>query len=755
MDANTLNLYSVAAGLSICLSLVMAIFARFENCSPLIGRFALGLLVLTAGFFLAGIGLMLPVWGRVVVSNLVLLAAAPILYSGIAAYCAGSPARTDRWGWAVVAASAPAFVYWGLMEPNGMYRSVVFSLAVALIHVRSARDLLRAAVNRIGGIPTWVLAALFGALVIWMLLRCAHLLTTDQPGPQARSGNPTQWLSVFGYVVLVSLTSICVMWMEANLKVEPTQSEGSFRGGLVAFFGYFRHKLLLLWSAVIVLCFAVIGALSIAYVSFHDHEMTRLTRTAETLNEVFAHHVRQVVSSAQIIMQAVSAVYAHTGSLAQTQTMLRSVSAERFDLTDIAVITDTAQWVAAHDRSFAVRCAMDAACFATQLRDAEPHVRIVYPDPGQDSADARLLITQRIEFAVGTSGGVVVASVGMESLKRLFNEWLGQDASFAALMDRESRASIVSVAAMTVPPTGQWSNSPWWPLVNLTKSGRFQGTLWPDGPEGYAVFSTVSPYPLVMITGYSVSTLSRIVNDRLLHISLIAAVVLAFILLLGALFTAEAKRRNEQDRFMSMLSHELKTPIAVIQMLMGSQGVPMSARVRVDRALADMNLIIERCLQSDRLKFGRVRFRPSRFEISMLLQEVRDQSVEPARVIVHDCELQPCMTDVELLRIILSNLVDNAIKYGAQQANVDVTAKEQPRGKRRGILVEVVNAIGPAGAPDSQRAFGKYYRGERARGKSGSGLGLHIAAELTALAGGTITFESSDREVRFFVWIPV
>lgn len=269
------------------------------------------------------------------------------------------------------------------------------------------------------------------------------------------------------------------------------------------------------------------------------------------------------------------------------------------------------------------------------------------------------------------------------------------------------------------------------------------------------MFSAVLPYPLVMITGYSTSTLSRIVNDRLLHISLIAAGVLAFIMMLGALFTAEAKRRDEQDRFMSMLSHELKTPISVVHMLMGSDGVPAVARVRIERALADMNLIIERCLQSDQLKFGRVRFRPARCEISSILQEIRDQSVDPAHVKVHSDSTQPCVTDVELLRIILSNLIDNALKYGARDAPVNVVARDQTRGKRRGILVEVVNGLGPAGAPDTQRAFAKYYRGERARGKSGSGLGLHIAAELTSLAGGTIAFESNDREVRFFLWIPV
>ena len=112
VDSNTLNLYTVAAGLSICLSLVMAIFSYFQASTPLIGRFALGLLLMTIGFFLAGIGPLLPAWMRVVVANLVLISAGPILHTGVIAYCKGAKPRTDAWGWIIVAASALTYPFW-------------------------------------------------------------------------------------------------------------------------------------------------------------------------------------------------------------------------------------------------------------------------------------------------------------------------------------------------------------------------------------------------------------------------------------------------------------------------------------------------------------------------------------------------------------------------------------------------------------------------------------------------------------------
>ena len=111
-------------------------------------------------------------------------------------------------------------------------------------------------------------------------------------------------------------------------------------------------------------------------------------------------------------------------------------------------------------------------------------------------------------------------------------------------------------------------------------------------------------------------------------------------------------------------------------------------------------------------------------------------------------------TDAQLVRMIVGNLVDNALKYAAPGSPIKVTATAGIRRKRKGIAIEVVNSIGTADAPDPKRVFGKYYRGERARGKTGSGLGLHIAAGFASKLGGSIRYQPSDTEVRFHLWIP-
>ncbi len=754
VDSNTLNLYTVAAGLSICLSLVMAIFSYFQASTPLIGRFALGLLLMTIGFFLAGIGPLLPAWMRVVVANLVLISAGPILHTGVIAYCKGAKPRTDAWGWIIVAASAPAFWYWGLIDPNGPYRSVVFSLAVVLLYVRGAHALVRAGFNRIGGAPTWALAGLFCTLVVWMTLRCVHLLIADLPPVDARAANPTQWLTVFGYIALASLTAVCVMWMEANRQQETSPHEAQRIGPFLAFLEYFRNKLLLLWSAVIVMTFAMIGALSISYVNFHDYEKARLTQTATTINDAFVEHTQQVIAQTEMMLNAVSAFYIRTDSIPETQAFIRGLGFDLSILENIYLLSADGLAVITHDPVTLNRSVVDREYFLYHQANPGPEIRLSRLETGRVTGKIFFRITRRVNRPDGSFGGVVLATVRSESFTGYFRDLLGKEASFAALLDTANHSYIASVPEIAPERWEDRVDSPIWQALETAPSGQLSTTSFIDGANVQAMYRTVPKLPLVMMTGYSAATLAQSVNDRLQHISLIAATILAFVLMLGVLFTLEAKRRDEQDRFMSMLSHELKTPMSVIHMMLGTGGVPGPVKDRVERSVADMNLIIERCLQSDRLRFGRVRWWPEPCQLADILEEVREQCAEPARVTLDAQDLPSCTTDAQLVRMIVGNLVDNALKYAAPGSPIKVTATAGIRRKRKGIAIEVVNSIGTAGAPDPKRVFGKYYRGERARGKTGSGLGLHIAAGFASKLGGSIRYQPSDTEVRFHLWIP-
>jgi K+-sensing histidine kinase KdpD len=168
-----------------------------------------------------------------------------------------------------------------------------------------------------------------------------------------------------------------------------------------------------------------------------------------------------------------------------------------------------------------------------------------------------------------------------------------------------------------------------------------------------------------------------------------------------------------------------------------------------------MNAIIERCLQSDRLAHGRVGVTVHACDVPALVDDIRATCSEPHRVVVSHGDISPARTDRQLFSVIVANLIDNALKYGAPGAEVQVAIDPNAQGGAPGLRIEVSNAVGAAGKPDPKRVFKKYYRAPSAQGKVGSGLGLHIADGFARKIGGRLRYIPMADKVNFELWIPV
>ena len=206
---------------------------------------------------------------------------------------------------------------------------------------------------------------------------------------------------------------------------------------------------------------------------------------------------------------------------------------------------------------------------------------------------------------------------------------------------------------------------------------------------------------------------------------------------------------------MAMLSHELKTPLSVISLSLGIASIPPEVKQRVARATAAMNAILERCLQADRIDHRQVGVSAAPCEIAAVLLDVVAACAFPQRVLLALDELPVCQTDVQMLDIALGNLIDNALKYGAPDHPVSVRATQARRGLRKGICITIANDPGSSGFPDPSQVFRKYYRAAAAHGKSGSGLGLHIAHGCARNLGGALHYRPTTESVRFELWIPL
>ncbi len=318
MDSNTVTIYGVAGGLSVALCLVLWAFAHFQPGTKLIPCWITAITLMSTGLVVAGFGPMLPRWIVVILANILMLSSGPIIYSGFSAFANDRPARVDWLGWGLVAAAVPGFWYWGLVEPNGSYRSVLFSMAIAATHGRTAVTLLRRALRGDCGSAIWLIGSFFAILALWMAGRSGYLLLADQPPPELRGVNPTTWMTVFWYMLLVSCMSICAMWFEVPSS-RPSLDGAPARGGLWVFLKPFHNKLLLLASAVIVEIVMTIGTLGIAYNGFYSAEKANMERLSQISNEAATIYSRQLLDLIDTILLSVRNFLAETKSVEKTE----------------------------------------------------------------------------------------------------------------------------------------------------------------------------------------------------------------------------------------------------------------------------------------------------------------------------------------------------------------------------------------------------------------------------------------------------
>jgi signal transduction histidine kinase len=207
----------------------------------------------------------------------------------------------------------------------------------------------------------------------------------------------------------------------------------------------------------------------------------------------------------------------------------------------------------------------------------------------------------------------------------------------------------------------------------------------------------------------------------------------------------EKKQREEQGHFLEMLTHEFKTSLAVLRMAIGTAKLGSKEAAYAEQAIQGMNDVIERCGQVQALADQKISIEWTKCHLNELLGEVIERSRSPKDVVL---ECDPALiikSDLKLLKIIFANLIDNAIKYGANKAKVNVVAHM----KAGMVRIVVSNQAHKARMPDPQLVFTKYYRAEWAHEQVGSGLGLYLISQLAKMLGGEIRYLPQDQQVNF------
>jgi signal transduction histidine kinase len=256
-------------------------------------------------------------------------------------------------------------------------------------------------------------------------------------------------------------------------------------------------------------------------------------------------------------------------------------------------------------------------------------------------------------------------------------------------------------------------------------------------------------------------------TDLLLD-GLIVTLLLAGVLLTVRAAAREVRLAQAKSSFVSNVSHELKTPLALIRMFAETLEL---GRVKskekeheyhriIHSESRRLTQLINNILDFSRIEAGKKQYRFAACDLGIVVQQVL--SVYEYQIASQGFELKthfspslpPVRVDADALGQALLNLLDNAIKYSGESRWLEVAV--QMRGSQ--VAIEV--ADGGIGIPEAEhgRIFEKFYRVSTGlvHSTKGTGLGLALVKHIVEAHGGSISVESAPaRGSRFTILLPV
>ena len=213
---------------------------------------------------------------------------------------------------------------------------------------------------------------------------------------------------------------------------------------------------------------------------------------------------------------------------------------------------------------------------------------------------------------------------------------------------------------------------------------------------------------------------------------------------------AETERqiRQEQQNFLAMVSHEFRLPLSIIgastqllDLVVKPDHISQEELAKIHRAIGRMSSLIDVCLADERFEAGNMSPRLENVEIGALVADLGKEMAphSPERIVI-TLPTTPVTikADQSLLRIALSNLIDNGLKFSPTSRPVEIQVGSQ--GSE--AVIRVIDRGMGIGAEDQSRIFEKYFRAASVKGMHGTGLGLHIVRRIIDLHGGAIHMAS-------------
>ena len=227
---------------------------------------------------------------------------------------------------------------------------------------------------------------------------------------------------------------------------------------------------------------------------------------------------------------------------------------------------------------------------------------------------------------------------------------------------------------------------------------------------------------------------------------------------------SKERELNElKSRFVSMASHEFRTPLSTILSSISliekynERGEPSKQIKHVQKvksAVGTLTGILNDFLSLSKIEEGKIEVIPTMVDLSQLMLEVTgdlESLLKGHKLSMSGIQDLKLVTDRRILKNILFNLLSNAVKYSPADSEIQCIADEQEKQ----IAIQIVDQGMGIPLSEQQHIFTRFFRAENAINIQGTGLGLNIVKRYISLLKGRISFTSIEGEgTTFYLELP-
>jgi PAS domain S-box-containing protein len=227
---------------------------------------------------------------------------------------------------------------------------------------------------------------------------------------------------------------------------------------------------------------------------------------------------------------------------------------------------------------------------------------------------------------------------------------------------------------------------------------------------------------------------------------------------------AEKELNDMKSRFVTMASHEFRTPLSTIlssislinKYSAGENSEKIDKHVhRVKSAVTNMTLILNDFLSAEKLQEGKVFLRKEEHHFQDLCNEVLSEIngiLKQGQKVIYDHQgLQDAVFDKQMVKNILLNLISNAIKFSPENKNITIKTSITPQE----LIIKVSDEGMGIPKEEHEHLFERFFRAKNVTNIQGTGLGLNIVGKYLEAMEGNIIFESEiDKGTTFVITIP-